>query len=245
MKYTILFLLAATAAMADVVTVLPGNLQGWTLTDQRSAGNAVINGTHPQSGNGSLYFTSTSGSDKADFTYAAGGNSLGNLSSLTNVSYDVYREAGSSVGSHLAPSLRLIFITPGGVNYLVWEPIYNGVATMPTDTWTSFDATNGNWWLRQPGFTVEEYNHSLAYWLADPRVGNAAIVGINTGVGSGWDGTYNGSVDNVRLALGAFDKTWNFEARPAAVPEPGEAVTLLSGGLGLLLAASRLRRGRR
>jgi hypothetical protein len=94
----------------------------WVYNNTRGGGSVGIRNNYPRSGNGSVYFNSTSGSGKADIEYFAnpvnaGGNFvpnpydpssiLGPLAQLTHLSYEWYRDSISTAPSHLHPVLRL------------------------------------------------------------------------------------------------------------------------------------------
>ncbi|MGI4855177.1 MAG: PEP-CTERM sorting domain-containing protein [Janthinobacterium lividum] len=65
------------------------------------------------------------------------------------------------------------------------------------------------------------------------------VYGLSTGIGSGWDGTFDGAIDNITLgSRNGGTTTYNFEAAatPVAVtPEPTSLIMVASG-----LAASGL-----
>ena len=231
----------------------------WLRNNVGGGGSVGVSADFPRSGNGSAYMASTSGASKADFEYFFGGSVISpfSLGSLTGASFDFYRAGTSTTAAHFHPSLRFFVDADGDLGtatdrgYLIYEGIYNGAAVAPTDAWTT--ATIGgstNLWFRQftPGQTETVYNRSLADYQAGTYTptagflqinGGSVVYGVSTGVGSGWNGTFEGAVDNVRLQYGAGnDVTFNYEV--AAVPEPSTYV-LMASGLAVLggLAARR------
>ncbi|WP_426211549.1 PEP-CTERM sorting domain-containing protein [Massilia sp. TWP1-3-3] len=260
----------AGQAHAAVITVTPADmsaspaLNAWYLTNLRSTQNgytsttaAGITASAPRSGNGSVAMSLTDGSGKADFAYYwgfVGGRTLGTLDAL---SYDWYRNSGAGAPAHLQPALRLAYDTDGDSRtttdrgYLVWEQVYNG-GGMVTGQWNSSNIVDGNFWQRQtsPGNTVEDYSTTLAEWMNGPRPAGpadqlsaaTAITGIEFGIGSGWNGSFGGFVDNVGFGFGNQKTVFNFETAPAAaaVPEPGSTLLFALGLAGF--GATRLRR---
>ncbi len=216
-------------------TVKSSNPDGWVPANVRANATVAITTAQPRSGDGSLEFTTntiTSGQDKADYEKVWGvtpGRTLGNLSAL---SYDFYRDSSSTTAAHFAPVLRLYYLNSSGQSgLLIWEPIYNGYGAVVTDTWISADILGGNFWMRafDPGRTIDDYNVSLAEWMANadeegspidddadsdaPHVlgPDTYIIGVNVGVGSGWGATFRGYVDNVLLQFGSDEVSANFE----------------------------------
>lgn len=260
--------LAGGQAHAADVTVLPSDVgtagfNHWYLDNYRDVSTgrtshtvAAITGTNPRNGNGSVEMSQTDGSGKADYVYSWGfvpGRTLGTLDAL---SYDWYRSSASSAAG-FQPAFRLSYDADGDAGtaadrgYLVFEQIYNpNAASVVSDQWVSSSLLGANFWQRQfsPGFTVENYNTTLAEWTAgttptgaDTLGRNSAILGIEFGIGSGWNGTFTGFVDNVSYGFSGDTTTFNFElSQAAAVPEPGSAALLGIGVLGFL--ASRKRR---
>ena len=261
------FALAGQAGAA-VVTVTPddintGGLNTWNTANYRGVANGYTSFTtsgildeRPRSGDGSMHMALTNGSGKVDLAYNWGfvaGRTLGKLDTL---SYDWLRVGGGTAAAHLQPALRLNYDADGNVDttgdrgYLIWEQIYNG-GGLVEDNWTSSNILAGNFWMRQftPGNTVENYDTTLAEWIggahpsavADLLGANTAILGLEFGIGSGWNGSFTGYIDNVTYGFRGDDATtFNFETRASDVPEPASFALL---GLGIVaFAAARKRK---
>lgn len=237
--------------------ITPSDPQGWLPANVVGGGSVAITGTEPQSGNGSLEFNGTSGSSKADYTLAV---TPFRLADLSNFSIDLYRDGSSTVAGHLAPAVRLLVSngqTTNSTSYLISEPVYNGGGTIATNTWTTFNLLDDNYWQRAfkttpPNQTIEIYNRTLTDWLATGTVTDggghtsnivgpdAMVLAIEIGIGSGWSGTTKMFADNLTVGVNGQDTTYNFEVSNG-VPEPMTFV-LMGAGLAGIAALRRRRR---
>ena len=126
--------------------------------------------------------------------------------------------------------------------YLVYEGVYNNQAA-PIDAFQNVDVLSKYIWATgslQDAFS--NYTRTAADWVAlDP---NLRVYGLSTGVGSGWDGTFDGSVDNITYGTRTGGTTtFNLETNavtPVAVtPEP---TTFVMVGSGLAAMSGMVRR---
>ncbi len=256
-KLPLLMLCAAgSAAAIEEVEVSVANPQGWQAVNVRTDAMVELSTFEPLFGDGSLLFatnTQTNGQDKADYQLSWQQSSTGidfpdrTLGTLSQLSYAWYRDAMSTTTAHFTPVLRLNFYddggTPGAVNaaddvlgVLVWEGVYNGFTTPPTDTWKFTDTIEQNFWafvsFNPSGTTgvIQNFNATLTDWQngavtgqgGDPIItlsANTFITGINVGVGSGWGNSFTGYVDTVRVAFGnQDDQLFNFEVCATFAP---------------------------
>ena len=257
--------IALLAGSANAATVTPSNPDGWSAVNVAGGATVGIDGTYAPGGqSGALTFSGSGGSAKADYRKSWGlvaGRTLGNISEL---GYDLFRAGSSTAAAHLAPAFRLTYaneVTPGTyqTGYLIWEPVYNGYPTagagVPEDSWIDNDILAGNFWMRAfgPGRTIEQYSTDLGEWASGVTYShpsgashqlsaNTWITGIEVGIGSGWAGTFDGAVDDVRIAFGNDRVSANFEVVAAgAVPEPATWGMMILG-FGLVGATARRRR---
>ncbi len=226
----------------------------WLRTNVRNDGSVGITTEYPRSGNGSLSFDAVNGpggaSSKADgeyyFSAALSSPDDYRLSDLTAFGYDWYRDSTSTAAAHLHPALRLVVDRDGNVatfdySYLIFELAYNpSVSPVSTDTWVTNDVFAMDAILWRNG--VENYTYRLSDFMSAGGAlginGNSVVVGVSTGVGSGW-GPFSGAVDNVRIGFNSVTPTvFNFEVAPP-IPEPA-TLGLLMLSLGGL-AARRFR----
>lgn len=242
-------ILSSMTAFGDVIT--PSSLGGWAPVNVTGGGSVAISGTQPQSGSGSLEFNGTGSSSKADFQLTLTPFLLSNLS---NFSIDIYRDSSSTVANHLAPAVRLLVDNGQATDrysYLVWEPVYNGVSTVPTNTWTTYNLMDDNVWQRAfkttpPNRTIEIYDRDLSEWLATGTVTdgggnvsnevgpNAMVLAVQIGYGSGWTGEGKMFADNLTVG----NTTYNFES-DSNVPEPMSFVLMGAGLIGIAVLRRR------
>lgn len=236
-------LLAGTALAATIVT--PANTAPtaedaflWGENNVRNDGSVGIATTQPRSGEGSLEFSTTGGSDKADFeifwediSTAPITHPTRTLDNLSKLEFEFYRDGSSTAPDHLVPALRLYVYNPDTGNYalLIWEDVYNGGSVI-TDTWVSKNILADNFWMYVPvgqgidSGVVQNYGVTLADWITGSPTGqpgdptplpiytNTLVFGINVGVGSGWNNTFLGYVDNVLIEFNGDDEvSANFE----------------------------------
>jgi hypothetical protein len=225
----------------------------WVYNNTRGSGSVGIRTNYPRSGNGSVYFNSPGSSGKADIEYFAdpvlvGGNFvpnpfnpssiLGPLAALSHLSYEWYRDGSSTAPASLHPVLRLGILrvnsdNTAAVGYLTFERVYNGFGAAPTNSWQSDDIVSNNyklWATASLGFG--EVLKTIPEWVSAANAVGATlyVISVNAGIGSGWNGTFEGAVDNITFGFGGNYTTYNFEV----VPEPASMLALGSGLIGLL-----------
>jgi len=248
----------------DLTSTTAVGASNWQYNNMR---NDSINGIQtviPRSGNGSATFTTTSATGKGDIEFF-GLEARGTLGNLSTLKYDWFRDSSSTTVQHYHPVVRLFVDADGSANttsdrgLLIFERAYNqGTGAVPTGAWVSEDvvASNYNLWQRKfsPGTSYDTAGNwqSLTTWQSPtgftPTSGgltfnaNSMILGANMGVGSGWNNSFIGAVDNFEIGfVGGSTYSANFEVTADPVPEP---FTLALGAAGLIGAARR-RRNRR
>jgi hypothetical protein len=215
----------------------------WQQRNLRAGSEVGVTTDYARSGNGSISFYGTDGVSKADMEIYF--STPFALADLESASFDWYRDSSSTNPAAQSPSLR--FATNLGT-YLIFEPVYNGVASAPTDTWvTSFITGSTSLWANNTGSisvpgaggcTPATQCGTLAGWQASNP--DALIVGLSTGIGSGWSGEFAGAVDNVSFTVAGQTTSYNFEvAATGVVPEPGAWALMI---LGFGAAGAMLRR---
>jgi len=171
---------------------------------------------------------------------------LGPLADLSHLSYEWYRDGSSNAPDHLHPVLRLGILRVNSNNsinlgYLVFERVYNGFSgAAPANSWQSDDIVSNNyglWATASLGFGDPNVNFSqvfktLSGWVSAANAVGATlfVISVNAGIGSGWNGTFEGAVDNITFGFNGAYTTYNFEV----VPEPASMLALGSGLIGLL-----------
>ncbi len=157
---------------------------------------------------------------------------FGLLSDLSTLSFEWYRDAASTAAGHLTPAFRVIVWDPeagtNGSSYLlIWEGVYNNypaaAGAVPVDQWVTEDIVAGNFW-RVPQYvdgvwngisacntgpnTCYYFDRGLADWGFSA---STVVIGLEVGLGSGWNGSYHGFVDYVTLGFGDSATVWDFE----------------------------------
>ncbi|GGB38299.1 hypothetical protein GCM10011380_29630 [Sphingomonas metalli] len=225
----------------------------WYQANVGGGGTVGITTDFARSGNGSAFFSTTSGDSKADLQYYMSAPVA--LSSLSSISYDFYRSSASTVSSGLAPVMRMDIAKNGSfAGSLVFENIYQQQQAAPVDAWTTLtgDLNSGIFWATNAalGPTFASANggqKTLSQWIADNGGADLTVYGISIGVGSGFNngstnaGTFRGGIDNVNLSFaGGQTISTNFEVA-TAVPEPATWGMMLVG-FGMIAATARYRR---
>ena len=171
---------------------------------------------------------------------------LGPLADLSHLSYEWYRDGSSTAPNHLHPVLRLGILrvnsdNTAAVGYLTFERVYNGFSgPAPTNSWQSDDIIGSNYKLwataslgfGDPNVNINQVLKTIPDWVSAANAVGATlfVISVNAGIGSGWDGTFEGAVDNITFGFGGTYTTYNFEV----VPEPASMLALGSGLIGLL-----------
>ena len=234
----------------------------WMRANVRTGSTAGITADYPRSTGGSAYLSASDGAGKADWVYYKTGG-FGPLSSISSYSYEWYRAAASTAPAHLHPVMRLIVDIDGNpatttdIASLVFERAYNpSVTPVPLGTWTQESiSASTNLWVSQSGVGNEPvFNRTLADYQAGTYTptagwtritGNSLVIGMSLGIGSGWNGSFQGAVDNP--TINGFVSNFELVAPPAAAAVPVPAMGLLgllalSGGVAAAAAVVRRRK---
>jgi hypothetical protein len=204
--------MAATAA-ETMVTVTPGNQQGFTTADTRPGGfvDFVVDATAP-SGSGALQLTTDATTTaKAQYMHEAS-VPVGDLDEL---SYYTKQNSASFIGGDASYQLTVQLNGTSGFTTLVYEPYQNGVVI--PGMWQSWDVDEGMFWSTR---TVECANGGVTaggggapfYTLdqIEQSCPDAVVVGFGVNIG-----TFNPSYD-IEVDLVDFHGTlYDYEPRPA------------------------------
>jgi len=244
-------LVSGVSAKASTVIVTPSNAASlfWGPTDLQSGGTAGFSSVQTRSGNASYELSLANDNNSKATLFHGSGDGLTFASLVGDASnalgFDAYKDSSLSSSAVVAPALHLHIGSYS--NQLVWEAAYNGI-TPSADAWNTLDIKNGQFWARigNANYTGTGQTKTLSQWLSNQTItgtstsinfGDGFIKDYSVGVGSGWNGSYQGYVDNVTFGT----TTTNFE-NVAAAPEPSQWAGLgftAFGALGLILKARK------
>lgn len=217
----------------------------WYQSDVGGGATVGITDTYKNGANGSAYFNTIATASKADLRYDF--TTPIALSSLTSMSYDVYRDSSSTTGNPtIVPTMRLE-LNDNGVfaGSLILEFFFQDQTNPLLDTWNHVSATqtSGIYWTTNPALGTifagpNGGQQTLAQWIASKPDANYEVFGLTIGAGSGWPDGFTGAIDNVQFAFaGGPSAKFDF----AVVPEPA-AWGLMIVGFGMVGTMARRRR---
>ncbi len=232
----------------------------WTRMSVRTGATIGITTDYLRNGDGSVLLASANSSSKADWQYIASAP-LGTLGQFQSGTYDWYRDGSSSIDIHLHPTYRLVIDIDGDpstldIAYLVYERVYQPgggtTVAVPTDTWVTESITPSvNMWVSQPGVlpssNEEVYNRPLSQYMNGSYTptgnfsqidGDSLILGVQVGIGSGWNGVFRGATDLIGVRAASTLGPDNFEVTapppPAVAAVPTLDIWALLGLAGLV-----------
>jgi hypothetical protein len=245
-----LMLLASQASFASTILVDPSNPNGWAFSNLDNfpnvdaTGQFVTGPATPPLGTGSANLTvgDAASSEKFVDTSLAPG-----APNFTALSYSTYVTT-STPGSGAAPVLAFDLFE--GATYegrLVFDPGLLG--TVVDDTWQSWSAeTEDAWYFSHSAslggdcsITGPTYC-SLATAEADLAGFDIDSVDVLFKAGSG-QASFDGDVDDLNIAYGDVNDTFNFDPNPAPAPEPASLVLFGAALVGFGVARRRRNRG--
>lgn len=225
------------------VVVQPSAMNDWyfyndqndtTLTEDADHGFVTGPDTAPE-GEGSVHLTKTTTDDYGIATNQFAGTAL---SAVTSLSFSTYRATGSV---DQVPSLGFDVdsdTTDGLTGYegrLTYEPYFSHAVNAGSwQTWDTQDnAGNGNWWFSHAslngGASVCTQNNPCTWSELLSHYPHAAVSGrfilrTNGSDTASGDLSFDGNVDNLRLATASADTTYDFDP-DAAAPATTLAIT--------------------
>lgn len=215
---------------SNVIEVTPDNPMGWTEENVRDDGASIISDlvSDQYGGNASLSQSFSDSDGKTDFRLL---QSFGPVEDLTALGFDWYRDGSSTAPGHLTPAIGLFVADDNDNSWLLkWEGVYNGYPIAgtgaPTDEWITEDLLDANFWripqLENGSFVGfggcnqagDPYGcFQFDRTLEDDWLDGFEVVGIEIGIGSGWNGIFLSYADYVTINDTAFD--FELELDPA------------------------------
>jgi hypothetical protein len=191
------------AAATEQVTTLdtdatPYDNPGWVEFERDTGAVEIADdyGAPVGFGSSALVLDTPLNNDKAQVfkSYVTDGVGVA-MSDVAEIGYWAWRSSASTANAVQAPAMNIEvdvngLAAAGGFTTLVYEPVYNGYAAYPTDSWTSHDAYNGGagiWWSTQAIPGVPLAFDSFVAWSVIAAANPEAVVlrvGINQGGGN-------------------------------------------------------------
>lgn len=243
---------ASAATFTEIDNAYFETANGWSpVGTSQFFSSTTISGDRPRSGNGSLRLETTAGNGKASATFGGTrfsntGPVLGTLGDLAagSISFEWLVDSATTTAGNRSPAIEFAVRNADGSNAILkWEAVYNGVGTVPTDTWTTSDISDDNFWMfNSAGGVIPQYGVTLDDWAAGESFTNSTVfdadsmvVGWAVQAGSGWSDEFYGFVDNVNVTFGNGGATYNanFELEGQVIPSPLAGVLGATGLFGV------------
>lgn len=245
-----LMLLASQASFASTILVDPSNPNGWAFSNLDNSPNVDATGQFvtgpatPPLGTGSANLTV---GDAASSEILIDTSLNPGAPSFTALSYSTYVTT-STPGSGSAPVLA--FDLYQGASYkgrLVFDP--GLLMTVVDGTWQSWNAETEDAWYFSHSSSLDHDCSIMGPTYCSLATAESDLAGFDIDsvdvlfkAGSG-QASFDGNVDDLNIAFGDVNDTFNFDPNPAPAPEPASLMLFGSALVGFYVARRRRNRG--